>query len=416
MVNNGDWLDAPAVQLEAVAPEVAMNYLDTSAHQGGIDRWEEARDLVCARTGPVAAALSSPLMISLARAVYQSSSTKPGELGSPRYTSAEDVETHLLKAFVPAVFPKVPTPERTGGRWKGGDAERWLVYLATEVNQNLKNGQFGWWDLTKFARPATAIATGIVGGTLAGTSVGLGAWLVFQSAVVGLGAGVVIATVMGVCCGRTTPLPATIQFGWRGRFKAVMLSALPIGVLGFIAVDIAGGLTLGLLVGVALAIPVGTLYGMLEPDATPRASNPHSLLRSDIQVAIVFAVAYGVPLGIVSGYLRGLIPGVIFGIATALSGGLVYGPVWMLALRPNKVGVMAWIHFVSARLWFSVRGGGQLPWRLMDFLNDAHTVGVLRESGGSYEFSNALLRNALADESPVRDQESTDHGAGTAPP
>ena len=51
--------------------------------------------------------------------------------------------------------------------------------------------------------------------------------------------------------------------------------------------------------------------------------------------------------------------------------------------------------FMITRIWLGARG--DLPWRLMAFLADAHKErGVLRQNGAQYEFRHAELAAYLA--------------------
>jgi hypothetical protein len=58
---------------------------------------------------------------------------------------------------------------------------------------------------------------------------------------------------------------------------------------------------------------------------------------------------------------------------------------------------------MSHRAWLAcvVFGTGlalarQLPWRIMDFLDDAHRLGLLRAIGPIYQFRHAVLHDHLA--------------------
>jgi hypothetical protein len=53
-----------------------------------------------------------------------------------------------------------------------------------------------------------------------------------------------------------------------------------------------------------------------------------------------------------------------------------------------------WPWWVISRVWLAMRG--QLPWRLMTFLADAHERGVLRQSGAFYQFRHIELQHRLA--------------------
>jgi hypothetical protein len=88
------------------------------------------------------------------------------------------------------------------------------------------------------------------------------------------------------------------------------------------------------------------------------------------------------------------------GLTSALIAGLMHGPTYGIYLglaTPLALGLQrlggAWLWFVIARTWLAARG--QLPWRLMRFLNDAYQRGVLRQVGATYQFRHARLQDHL---------------------
>ncbi|MEU3828967.1 hypothetical protein AB0F36_27140 [Streptomyces sp. NPDC029080] len=89
---------------------------------------------------PLARALTTPLMVALARAVYGDRTADPSELlDTRRFPTVAAIEEHLLGAFVPASFADSgPTGTR--------DAVRRLALLA-RVLQRRGTGLLGWWEL-----------------------------------------------------------------------------------------------------------------------------------------------------------------------------------------------------------------------------------------------------------------------------
>ena len=82
------------------------------------------------------------------------------------------------------------------------------------------------------------------------------------------------------------------------------------------------------------------------------------------------------------GLTGGLTLGLAFGLSGRFSGGLAVGLVGG-----------AWGRFTLVRGWLALRG--YLPWRLLGFLDDAHRLGVLRQTGAVYQFRHALLHDHL---------------------
>ncbi|MEV5844559.1 hypothetical protein AB0M32_21600 [Streptomyces sp. NPDC051985] len=89
---------------------------------------------------PAATALTTPLMVALARAVYGDTSRDPSELlDTARFGSAAAVEEHLLGAFVPAAYADADPHAAS-------DAARHLALLARELHRR-DTGRLAWWEL-----------------------------------------------------------------------------------------------------------------------------------------------------------------------------------------------------------------------------------------------------------------------------
>ena len=96
-------------------------------------------------------------------------------------------------------------------------------------------------------------------------------------------------------------------------------------------------------------------------------------------------LAVGLAVGLLFG---GLMPGVP---AAFVIGGLtgtlaIWG--WQSTFQT------AWLSYVLTRGWLALHH--RLPWPLMDFLNDAHRRGVLRQAGAVYQFRHIELQHRLA--------------------
>jgi hypothetical protein len=82
-------------------------------------------------------------------------------------------------------------------------------------------------------------------------------------------------------------------------------------------------------------------------------------------------------------------------LLTLLGLGLLLGLMLGLISWPLTTFVLtAWGWFVITRSWLALRG--QLPWRLMPFLDEAYHRGVLRRTGATYQFRHARLQEYLA--------------------
>jgi hypothetical protein len=88
----------------------------------------------------------------------------------------------------------------------------------------------------------------------------------------------------------------------------------------------------------------------------------------------------------------------VTGVPFAVVFGPMFGPAYVLTIVAVALCWMttfpAWGPWGIARAWLLQTG--RLPWRLMEFLKGAHRLGVLRQSGGVYQFRHARLQHHLA--------------------
>ncbi|XUL87045.1 NACHT domain-containing protein [Streptomyces galilaeus] len=114
------------------------------------------RELTARPDCPAARALTIPLMVALARAVYGDTSRDPSELLDPdRFPTAEAVEEHLLGAFVPAAFAD-SGPSATSA------AVRRLTLLARALERR-GTGRLAWWELeSMLPRAVSVLAPGLL--------------------------------------------------------------------------------------------------------------------------------------------------------------------------------------------------------------------------------------------------------------
>lgn len=147
----------------------------------------------------------------------------------------------------------------------------------------------------------------------------------------------------------------------------------------------------GLIAGSALALIFVLVAGFLKwaqsPVSNDRPSSPRDTLRSDLQMsslrimtlALPVAILIAVPTAINRDHAASVFAAAVsFGLTFGLMAGLgAPGDVYMLVKIPLSL-------------------SGQLPWRLMKFLEDAHRLGLIRQVGPVYQFRHADLQDRLA--------------------
>lgn len=121
------------------------------------------------------------------------------------------------------------------------------------------------------------------------------------------------------------------------------------------------------------------------------AASCADLLRSNRANVISHLLVWALLLGLVAGLVGSITAdpisslqlGLAFGIEGAFGAGIGYG----LCLT-------AWGPWVAlARIWLPLTG--QLPWRLVAFLEDACERGALRHVGAVYQFRHGRLQDHL---------------------
>ena len=228
---------AAAIQLLPLDADAVRTYLRYDAAGPTVkDRWKPVFEVLGTRT-PTGQALHTPLMVGLARAIYNprpgelaETLRDPAELCSPALVDGKEVESLLFDAFIPAAYRHDPA-----SRWKAQISERWLVFLACHLEKTIGSPDLAWWQLPK-AVPRTAF------GLLAGLVLGFAVALVFWP-----GGGLVSWYVTPVAAGLAAGLP-----GWlASRFGKAKEPARGMRIRS-------GRLALGLVAGLVAQCPCST--------------------------------------------------------------------------------------------------------------------------------------------------------------
>ncbi|GAA2433508.1 hypothetical protein GCM10010191_54630 [Actinomadura vinacea] len=142
---------AAVIELEDLKVAEVIDFLDLT-HIPEDDRWDPVRAHLRAHPdGPLAKALSTPLMADLARIVYERRPADPAEL--LEFTDRAAIEDHLLDAFIPAVYAS-GDPRR---------ARRRLTFLAETMAAH-GTRDLSWWQFrSRFAALTVAAIFGVMG-------------------------------------------------------------------------------------------------------------------------------------------------------------------------------------------------------------------------------------------------------------
>ena len=162
-------LAAAAIELCPLEVQDAFTYLRQSA--GGprsASRWEKVFSEL-ARSKALTQVLTNPLMVGLARAIYNPKpDEQPPHLPDPAELCAlgnrQSIEDHLLDAFIPAAFRPTRGQSRIRREWNPQLAEKWLTFLADYLERVVREPGFSWWDLNIATPAMTYVASGFIGG------------------------------------------------------------------------------------------------------------------------------------------------------------------------------------------------------------------------------------------------------------
>ncbi len=366
-------------------------------------------------TGPVAEALRTPFILSLAVALGES--LPQDVLSATGPDAADRIKRHLLGSFVDKAYPRVPGPD--DDRITADQARRYLAFLARHADR--ATGRLAWWRLHR-AVPRTVfliVAVVVAGAVCSGLATGFFAvfgrpWLGFW---IGLAAGVVGAFVVEFVP-HDEPRrarPSLRSFGAPSR--GALLTTLGFGAMGGAACAVIVWFLYGaphyvIIGGVLSGLTFATARYISEPSDPARAVTPDLLLSTDLAAVLYAWLVGGIPGALTGGYLGASLQAGHrspeldhVAIIQDLPSGVIalLGAVGGCGLSAAGLGLMAfgtssWGRFTVARAWLAVRGS--TPRGLMAFLRDARRRGLLRQVNGYYEFRHRLLQRHLAESSP----------------
>ncbi len=422
---------AGAVVLTDLTPDDLAGYLPRTTRKGGHAGTVWAPVLAEVRAHPdgdLAAVLTTPLMVGLARTIYSDTPDHdPAELlDAGRYDTRDAIERHLLGSFVPTVYQHQPVDR----------VEHWLGFLAHHLDR-LGTHDLAWWQLgNRMPGWLRMVVSGAVLGAMAGIPAGLVIGLVHLVGIGTTGAGLThglsaalaagpaeglaFSLTVGLVHGAVLALggtlfePSRVRLGLRGgrgfgsTFRRRLRVGLALGVGLGGGLGIAGelgatfwivgrigtttgpamlfGLSFGLLWGLAWAV----LARFEAPVDISTAASPMDLLNTNRRTVLAQALIFGLVTCV--GYTVTLV--VLHGPRLGLAYGLTYGVVLGLAVGFCITSLTAWgTWMVFARAWLPVNG--RLPWSLPEFLEDAYRRGVLRRAGAVYQFRHARLQDHL---------------------
>lgn len=413
------------VTLAPLEPEQAIAFLSrrTCADEA---RWEPVfRELRREPKGPLAETLTAPLMLDMARVVYESPDTDPAKLADRRcFPSPAALRSHLLDCYVRSEYRRRGAPLGEGERfaprrrpYPPQAAERWLSFLARHLSQS-RTTQLLWWRLPDSVALLDSTAPARLANPQLGPKVLLAGLLALL-----VGAPLSTLGILGICC----------FFGWIGSAAAQMLSPRSesdggLGGLLWQIIDTYQGVDLFVVwLRLTPVIATAQLLGLAGWLTSKTAENQDPIgtvqdeLRGDMKLFAARTAATGLvmfllgmsasmwlePQRSVASFLlsAGMEPPFDAWLRSLHDApGLLVG-LWGSALLTLTVAIVlaqrsAWGLLLQAAVWLALTR--RLPWRPLRFLEDAQSRGVLRRNGSIYEFRHALLQRHLAQPAGLR--------------
>ncbi|MFI5553252.1 NACHT and WD40 repeat domain-containing protein [Streptomyces sp. NPDC051738] len=340
---------APVVEALPVPPEDVVGYLrDTEWPQGVVWDGVVAR-LRTEPDGPLAEALSTPLMVTTARLVYQRGGTPEELLDREAFDCRYAVEDHLTHRVVDAVYApdtRLPEDAEAPQRWRPEQARRWLTYLAGYLHDH-RERDLNWWLMGGRLLPTWA---GPVAGLVLGLLVALGAavWVAVTEGLdraheTGSVAALTLAIGGGFAVGGSVvwyavgdPLPGRLYWSLRGSRKRLRR-----------------GFRSGVVLCLAVVLPVGgavTLVHILGSTLGPGTLQGAEAVAAWLTICLALSVVTGLSLA-THGWLNAppsrstqvspansLAQDRGSAVSGALMSGLVFGATGLLGLQAGLLG------------------------------------------------------------------------------
>jgi hypothetical protein len=367
------------------AGEIAEYLRESAPRPGDAARWAPVIAAFTAGTrAPVAQALSTPLMVALARVIYNprpdehdtAVAAEPSELlNVGRFPDKNAIEHHLYDQFIPASYRQSLDPEHPSRKypWTAAQAQQWLSFIARYLDVQCRGRtDFEWWKLPEAApKYLVGLALSVVAGLAAAAgrpSAALGAGIIAELAVglaarpwcrtgrtgirygllggmlggaAGSGIGLAIIPAAETSRYAATIIGAGITVGVAAAPVGRFMAALPAGVTGglieslydhaefFQPVRATVGSGSRLIDGVGVGFAAFLVIWLAAP------SEPARGLRWSARYFGAGAI-FGSTLGITAGIRAGWIPAVIVGAAVGICSGSIVGMAETVGADPPR--------------------------------------------------------------------------------
>ncbi|MEV0165585.1 NACHT domain-containing protein [Nonomuraea fuscirosea] len=408
----GDVLTAAAViEPQPMGPEVAADYLQACLPPVPHPAWPTVIEALRTGAAPALAEVTSTsLGLWLVRATYIAPRVDPSPLLRYAHGSATELQDHLCDQLIPALVSArtpadgPPQPFRPRHAWTPEQVGRWLTYVCRQLTVSEDDTRdMAWWHLAgRMPNRRVRIWCGVGMGVVTG--------LVFFMLTkgmeqVGVVAGLLTASVVILMTDSWfTETPGHAELQLRGRLAELarvvmtaLIIILVVASLGFLmgwlfgkqSIDAAWSSARNTgLAGVGFVIALNLIYWVEHPTVTATARSPRSTWRADRTLTVIRMIS-GLLVGLMAGFIakEAKLPTTV-----AIVGGLLLGLLFGLVVGRHH----AWLAYNLTVPRLAAKGS--LPMRAMDFLDDAHRLGLLRTEGPYYQFRHIELQQHLTRE------------------
>ncbi|MEV4581376.1 NACHT domain-containing protein [Nonomuraea jabiensis] len=404
----GDALTAAAViEPQPMSPAAAAGYLEACLPPVPHPVWRQVLTELRKGTVPAMSEIASTsLGLWLVRATYIAPRVDPTPLLELGRGSAAELHDHLCDQLIPALVSTrtpaggPPQPFRPQHTWTPEQVDRWLRYLSRQLARNQEDTRdMAWWHLARFTSSRTVrIGAAIVVGGMVWLAFALLTGEPYLGAMIGLFSALVSEILIGSWF---TESPGHADFHLRGRL-AELLPALQDGlIVGALGAVIGwlmpyasrtpefaarSSVQIGLLSFIGFVALLSLIRWVESPTVDLTARSPRSTWQADRNLTAIRIIG-----GLVVGFATaGVLLYSRLPTGMAIMVGLVLGLLFGLVLGRHH----AWLAYKLTVPRLATRGS--LPLRAMDFLDDAHRLGLLRTEGPYYQFRHIELQQHLA--------------------
>ena len=270
---------------------VITEYLGGSPGSSARHRWHRVlTELSKTPASPVAQALTTPLMLSLARTIYSPRRDQyTGALPDPEellnFPDCRQIEQHLFDGFIRAAYRPHPDPAYSSP-WSAEQADRWFELIARLLQHCLEVTDFRWRDVSAaipgwIPRLVFVLVFGLLTAWVAGPMAGLAA---------GFAAVIVVGLPVGLPVGRK---PSDREEDkWDEKLLIGLGFGLSAGLLpGLLVAAIVGPwlhAVLGFVLGVLLTIELGIVIGLATGDDMSLLGGCMAFIALGLTVVLAF--------------------------------------------------------------------------------------------------------------------------------